>query len=300
MMKIGRHVRLGVTGLSLVGATLVTPMMAKAQTEPAPSPNTGRLSLSASVDWTTAYFYRGILQEDQGIIVQPGIELGVNLFQGDGTISSVDIFGGIWNSIHDERTGAPAGDNTGSWYEADLYIGASVTLFQNISAGMVFTTYTSPADAFDTINEIAIFASYDDSHLWEEIPWFVGFAPGVTLAIETHGSAFGPDEGVYLELSITPTFDFFDEGCLADLEIAVPVVLGLGLDDYYETTDDDDTFGYVSVGIVGTLPLPIPAEFGQWTLSAGVNFLFLGNNLDDANNDDDFEVIGTLGLGISY
>ncbi len=298
-MTIGQNIRLGILGLSLGASALAMPLQAKAQDEPV-SPNTGRLSLDLSVDWTNAYFFRGILQEDQGLIVQPAAELGFNIYQGDSAISSFDVFGGIWASVHDERTGAPTGSTVGSWYEADLYIGASVTVFENINAGIVFTTYTSPSNAFDTVNEIALFASYDDSHLWEDIEWFVGFAPGVTIAFETHGSAFGPDKGTYLELGISPTFLFFREGMLADLEIATPVVIGLSLDDYYETATDEDTFGFVSAGIVGTLPLPMPADVGQWTLSAGVNFLFLGDNLETANNGDDFEVIGTLSLGISY
>jgi len=301
LRMIGKRHHFGLASLTLAAAALTLPATAMAQEEPA-GPNLGRVSIDASVDWTTAYYFRGIIQEDKGIIVQPGIEIGVNIFEGDGAISSFDVFGGIWNSFHDERTGAPAGATVGSWYEADLYIGMSVTLMEDFEAGMVFTTYTSPSGAFDTINEIALFFAYDDSGWWEDTDWFVGFNPAIQIAFETHGAAFGPDEGIYFELGIAPTFTFFSEGTmLADLEIAVPVTVGFNIDDYYVSPSGSDTIGYVSTGIVASMPLPMPADFGQWTLSAGVEFLWLNDELRMINSGmDDFEIIGTIGLGITY
>jgi hypothetical protein len=40
------------------------------------APNTGKFSISGGVDITTAYFFRGILQERDGFIIQPYGELG--------------------------------------------------------------------------------------------------------------------------------------------------------------------------------------------------------------------------------
>ena len=45
----------------------------------AKGPNAGRLSISAGVDWTSAYFFRGIKQETEDLILQPYGELGVKL-----------------------------------------------------------------------------------------------------------------------------------------------------------------------------------------------------------------------------
>ena len=39
--------------------------------EEAKGPNAGRVSISAGVDWTTAYFFRGIKQETEDLILQP-------------------------------------------------------------------------------------------------------------------------------------------------------------------------------------------------------------------------------------
>jgi len=45
----------------------------------AESPNKGLVSLSVGSDFTTAYFFRGILQERDGFIWQPYGEIGFSL-----------------------------------------------------------------------------------------------------------------------------------------------------------------------------------------------------------------------------
>jgi uncharacterized protein (TIGR02001 family) len=299
-MTTTNPLRISLIGTCLTAAVIATPHQAAAQDVEELPPNTGRLSVDASIDWTSKYYFRGIIQEDDGLIIQPGVELGLNLFQGDDFVTSLDVYAGIWNSIHDEQTGAMPGSTVDSWYEADIYTGASITLADRVEVGTVFTIYASPNDAFATINELAFYAGFDDSYLWEDVAWFNGFAPNALIALELHNTAFGPDEGVYLELGIEPSFAFFQEGPLADLTIATPVVLGLSLDDYYDSGMDHDTLGYVSASLLGSMPLPIPSDFGAWTLSGGVEFLFLGCELEAANSDDDFEAIAKIGLSVSY
>src|SRR5262245_33911714 len=109
---LARWKRFGVA----VGAALV---MAAAPAG-AESPNKGRLSLSVGSDFTTAYFFRGILQERDGFIWQPYGELGFNLFTADEgssePVKSFSLFAGSWNSIHSEKTLA-SGSGPGNWYE---------------------------------------------------------------------------------------------------------------------------------------------------------------------------------------
>jgi hypothetical protein len=50
----------------------------------AEEPNTGRLSISAGVDSTSAYFFRGIKQETEDLILQPYGELSVKLLENAG------------------------------------------------------------------------------------------------------------------------------------------------------------------------------------------------------------------------
>ena len=42
--------------------------------------NTGKISFSAGIDFTNAYFFRGLKQENEGFISQPYAELSASLF----------------------------------------------------------------------------------------------------------------------------------------------------------------------------------------------------------------------------
>ena len=57
------------------------------------------------MDWTTAYFFRGIKQETEDLILQPYGELGVKLVDQAGALTSLTVTGGIWNSLQTGPTG---------------------------------------------------------------------------------------------------------------------------------------------------------------------------------------------------
>ena len=259
------------------------------------SPNTGKLSFSMGSDITTDYYFRGIVQENDGFIVQPYAEVGVSLFEGKGAITSVTATGGVWNSVHSEQTGA-SGDGADNWYEADLYGGASVGFFETLEMGVSYIAYTSPNDAFATVQEVDFSFGFDDGDLLGPL----ALSPSATLAVETENTAFGEDEGVYLELAVEPGLTL-GEDRRYPVSLSLPLTLGLGPDDYYEAGGDEDTFGYFDGGIVAAIPLAfIPEEYGAWKASAGAHFLALGGNLESANNNDSLEIIGIWGLSFSY
>ena len=57
------------------------------------------------------------------------------------------------------------------------------------------------------------------------------------------------------------------------------MALGRSLSDYYEGASGDETFGFFNVGAVVSLPLlGIPAEYGSWEISGGVNLLVFGDD----------------------
>ena len=73
--------------------------------EDAGDPNTGALSLTVDNSFTTAYMFKGIMNERDGLIWQPSIELSLNLFEaGEGVVESVDVTVGTWLSVHSEQT----------------------------------------------------------------------------------------------------------------------------------------------------------------------------------------------------
>jgi hypothetical protein len=84
--------------------------------------------------------------------------------------------------------------------------------------------------------------------------------------------------------------------------VSVPLTLGLSLSDYYEFgTGNDDMFGYFDAGVAVNVGLGlIPEDFGSLSLTLAGHFLFLGDNLETANNGDSFKAIGTIGVSLSY
>ena len=289
-----------VTVMLIMGAFAVMAICTgTAQAQEEAEVNTGNVSFSAGVDFTTHYFFRGALQEDQGLITQPYGEMGATLFESDGIIKELDMYAGIWSSFHSEETFAmTTNDGPDSWYEADLYVGTSATLPANFSADLSYIAYTSPNDAFDTIQEIDLGLSYDDSEWWGDS----GFAlsPSATFAFEVDNTLLGSDEGTYLGLGVSPSFTVVDSEDYP-ITASVPVTVGLSLDDYYDLNNDDDTFGFASVAPGLSMPLSfMPNEFGDWTLSAGAEFFFLGDNNETLNNGDDFEAVGSIGISMTY
>lgn len=263
------------------------------------SPNQGKLSFSAGIDVTSAYFFRGIIQEDQGLISQPWLDATVQI------TDDTSLTFGIWNSFHDKQTGAAAaGTGPDWWYEADLYISLATALTDTIGFDITYTAYTSPNDAFGTINEFAFGLSYDDS---EGSVLTGGFQPSVLLAIETDGQADGgTNEGVYLQLAIEPSFTLIDSED-HPITLSVPVTLGLSLGDYYEDPSspggaDDSNFGYLDIGAVLSMPIScIPADYGQWEASLGIHYLKLSEATEAANADaKGDEVIFTFGISMGY
>ena len=67
----------------------------------APEAELSRLSGVFALTAVSQYFFRGILQENQGLILQPSLELNYSLFEGGtGALTSSTLTLGAWNSVH--------------------------------------------------------------------------------------------------------------------------------------------------------------------------------------------------------
>ena len=281
----------------MVGATLLALDTAAAQdSEGAPAQTQAQVESSIGVDMTNQYFFRGIVQENQGAIAQPWIDFVFPLGEGENTSWSFNI--GIWNSLHDGPTGS-GGAGMSMHYELDAYAGIGVDFAENWSSSVSYVVLYSPNSAFATVKELDISISFDDSGLFGgESSSFSGVQPSVTLAWELDGqSDGGGNEGIYLEVGIEPTLDLIDP-----VSASFPVVTGFSLSNYFEgATGSDDFFGFAQGGVSLSTPLNfVPSRLGSWTLSGGVSILFLGDNLEKINGGDSSEVILSLGLGISF
>lgn len=275
--------------LALTAFAVLAPP-ARALDEPEP-----RLTATVGLDITTAYYFRGLRQEDDGVIAQPYAELALALHRWEGGTLGFGL--GLWNSIHGDTGTAADGSSTPNWYEADLYLGPTLELGR-LTLGATYTWYASPSDAFDTIEELGFSASWDDSD--RPLLGPIALRPRLHLAFELGDEAAdGDDTGTYLELGIEPGIDF-EDGALAGSTLRFPVTVGLSLDAYYDSADRSDTFGFAQAGAVLAVPLPLGEGWGAWTLSAGVHALFLGEAASDFNSGDEFEVIGTLGVSAAF
>ena len=263
-------------------------------------PNTGRISISAGVDFPTDYYFRGIIQETRDYIIQPYGDLTFKLWDGVPAFGDLALTIGTWNSLHGGPTGID-GPNVDPkiWYESDFYTKVGWTMFEDLSAGIIYTAYMSPNDAFGTVQELALGLGFDDSKLLGPF----ALNPSLLVAFEVKGQADGGDhKGIYLQAGISPSYTFSPNSTYP-VTLSLPLLVGLSLDDYYEFgTGDDSTFGYFQGGVGLAVPLAfIPASFGSWQLKTGVNVLHLGGNLRDVNKDRDrTEIIGTVGIAFTY
>jgi hypothetical protein len=290
---------------------------AAAQAAAQSGPNTGAMKFSGGLDFTNAYFFRGIRQETEGLIMYPYLDVGLTLFTGEDSLKSFGVNFGTWNSLHHKSvSGSDNPRNRKVWYESDFYTTLGFVVSGGVSVGVTYTAYTSPNDGFTTVKEVSFKFGVDDA------PYLGKYAvkPYAVIATELDtGTGTGQADGgfcqgtfvsgcsgagTYLEIGASPSYT------APTWSVAIPVKVGIGLIDYYQALFTDangavvglnDKFGYFSIAGVGTLPFTkMTSKFGSWNLHGGVEFLKLGDMTTFANGDDSNQVIGTVGIGFSY
>jgi len=257
------------------------------------------VSGSFGIDFTTAYFFRGILQENQGVIAQPHLELDYKLCAGEGELHSLDLLLGQWNSLHDGPTGS-GGTNQSMWYESDFYAGLRAGLGERWSVDSTYTTYYSPNARFRTVEEIAFGVAYNDDGQLRD--GFAGLQPSARVAFELDGQAdAGTRIGTYAQVAVAPSFGLGKAGG-CDLSLTLPAIAAFSLSHYYQdATGKDHAFGYLDVACVLGSPLPfLPSRLGPWKASLGLHLMLLGESNEQVNHGDDTEWVGTFGLSTTF
>lgn len=279
MARLGWCGRLTSACTVAVMTCLVHPETVTAQT----GANGGAIALSGGVDFASGYYFRGIPQEEEGVLIQPHGTVGVVLAGDRRLVATM----GLWNSLQSGPTGldGPSGQ---LWYQSIFSAGLDVALAGGWRVWGGYSANTSPNGLFESISEVSLRASLDEGTLGG-----VAVKPYLLLAFELDGQADGGRrEGRYLEVGARPTVT------AAGLALSAPVRLGLSLGDYYEGFGGDERFGFVSVSGVATRRLRATAtRFGSWEVHGGVEFLKLG---DRNRSFGDTNVIGSVGLGLTY
>ena len=306
--QIGRGFAMTLIAAALVLGTAGFASAAEEMMEAPAGPNLGKISLSGGVDFTNEYFFRGIYQgtgNDEGVIIQPYLDVSAEL------TDWLSVYVGTWNSLQtDSDDNNTAADET--WYEADWYFGASIALPANFTFDVSYIILYNPSGTANAsapsggifAEEIDLSLAYDDSAMWGDN--FDGLQPHFTVAFETDGASDALEgEGIYYEVGIEPSFTILESETMP-VTLSIPLTAGFGTD-YYEVVNaagnvEDDNFGYFDAGLVASVPLSfIPSEYGSWSASAGVHFLFLGDTAEQIDETgDDFHVIGTFGIGFEY
>jgi hypothetical protein len=286
--------RSGVSNLAIGLLALGLAAPGAAEEEAADAGPLSRFSGSAGVDFTNAYIFRGIVQEDQGFIAQPWAELDYNLYESEtGFLRGVTVGGGVWSSFHSEETLAQSSPTY--LYEVDWYPVVYLTFPAGLSLTTYYYFYDSPNDAFKTVQELNLKLGWDDS----EVLGRFAVAPYINFAIETHRTSFGPDEGVGMQIGLSPTLYTFEHDTYP-VTFTFPIEAGFSIDDYYEDeTGSENFFGYLTWGLKVSMPLAfVPKELGEWSVSLAGKGYYFSSDLAEVNDGDDLQgvVVGSIGI----
>lgn len=260
-----------------------------------------KVGVTAGADITTAYFFRGILQERNGFIFQPYAEIDIPFWQSaEGAvdpISRASFFFGSWNSIHSKATLASPSSEWGNFYEADLYAGVKFSVLNTVEVKPFYIAYKYPGGAFATVQEADLAFSLNDAQWLDE--WALN--PTALVAWEFKNTALGLNEGTYAEFGIRPGFKVWDDEDYP-VSLALPNLIGMSLDDYFESpSGNDESFGYWRSGAIFSMPLAfMSGDWGTWAVNAGAYLYVFNSNLRNYNKGNNPWVVGTWGISYSY
>jgi hypothetical protein len=267
-----------------------------AQDAPAVDPNPGAVTITGSIDFLNQYMFRGLQQNNTGLVTWPAFDLGITAYSGDGGLKSVGINFGTWNSLHSGNTGSD-GPSGKMWYESDFYATLGFGFGKGTSFSTTYTAYNSPNSGFTTVKEFSFKFAVDDSGYLGKgaVKPYVVLAQEFGTDIGTGQADAGDNAGTYMEIGIAPGYYGISRA-----SIAFPIKFGFSLNDYYELAGEDNKFGFFSVAGIVTVPLGGTSNFGSWNVHGGVEYQALGTTTEFYNGGDSSQVIGSFGIGFSY
>jgi len=293
------------------------------------------LRIAFAADISNAYFRHGYMQQDRGLVIQPTLSLSLQpIQQKDWTIAPYFIW---FNSIHTEESPGYAGghgnhtrveqeyqeyldgphdgapfphyhtrlvdvisfdDAGGGWFETEFKPGVAITngpLILDLNLmGSVF-----PTNFHDTMIELGFRVSYDLASIWqdeEQSAFSLRFDNYISIELKDDNG----DEETVIETSLSPAYRFqFDK---YRTQVSMPIGTGWSLDGYYQDTDtNDETFGYVSLGLKATIELPTDPKYGRWFINAGATwYRLLADSAIFANGGDEDGFAASIGFGVAF
>lgn len=241
------------------------------------------------VNFVSEYISRGAMQENQGVIAQPYLDLYFALCEGEGFINKVTLNLCFWSSLHSHHPGVVS--TTPAWYEFDYAPGVSVTFAKNFTLTASYFEFDSPADAFESSRNLNFNLAFDDS---DDLGAFA-LHPHVAYLRELGGgaAATGNGSGNYYEAGIAPALP-----SIGPVALTIPVTAGFGSNRFYA---ENKAFGFVSGGLAASVPLSfIPAQFGSWSFNAGATYVYLSGQNAGYSGVDNSRFVFSGGIGATF
>ncbi len=244
-----------------------------------PNPSTvnqGALHFDLGADYGNADFFRGIRQPVNSPAIQGFVDVHFDICKfGDLAVGS--YFGYRNGGAEKSHNGAPLTD-----YLQEGFVGANLQ-YHAFSLDVGYIEHHSPDGTFASQDEVGARLDYDDADLMKQCHIPLLLHPHVELFREVlDQSAFlstrsePAKQNSYLEIGIAPQhrFDIGSSGAWT-VNVAMPVTAGMSWDNYYSLTPTakPNFLGFVSVGAMASVPLPVPAKFGAWELRGGLTYV---------------------------
>lgn len=246
--------------------------------------------LSGGLDFTSAYYFRGYLQADHGLIAQPYLNIfTTQTIQEDLVIRP---YVSLFNSTHFAPNNRMAD-------MSDVMVGA-VTNWNGFMIDSRYAFYTmSPMDR-TPVHEIGAKVSYNIFSAWDDIPSLKPFA--IRPFIGVYGDYITDQNTVqmFANVGVEPTWRL--ELGKFKIGLGMPIDWGLGANGYYFNSDGSNAAcGYFGSGLTSSVALPVPAACGQWFLNTSVQYLRLtADSTQVAGEGHDNVCIGKIGLSFVY
>ncbi|HEX4084205.1 MAG TPA: hypothetical protein VHY22_04790 [Chthoniobacteraceae bacterium] len=275
---------------------------AKEVTPPPPPPSP--IDILLDVEFASEYVTpRGMIVHDEGVTIEPLLLAFVNVYKGDGFLSSAKIVGGVWNDYSTDPVAvhAPFGSEPRThWTEIDPIFGVSLGIMKYFTLDVTYTAFVEQIEDIGTSNHLDTKLTLDDStwlkqfalhpyfEYWQEL---TGKATDADVPEAVYGpsrnSASNPAPGssYYFDVGIDPQYQFGPH-VLGGLKIEAPCSVLLPNTRFYGTYyGASSTVGLFELGLKATVPITcIPANYGHWSMHAGVNYFnFVDNNLYNLN-----------------
>lgn len=237
------------------------------------APSESALSGSLSLDFNTHFISYGFdVWGDGSSMSDPTFNPSLNLNWQLTEAFSFTL--GTWWDVNSKADSAIGG----RIQEVDVWAGVGYTL------GGLTTTVTYQAWMYgsDTEEILDVKFAYDTF-----------LSPSLTIHNRLDEGASGGDTGTILVAGIEHGFEY------GPVKFTVPVSLAYFLADDFHPGSSDDGFGYVSLGLLASYPLPIDAKFGEWALKGGFTYYMTDDDVV-SNADEDNFLTASLGVAVAF